>query len=173
MTAKMLLNTLKTANPNAQVALGNTFGFRVTDFSAFAGPGRKADGIRIRTEADLPGFGQPPLLAGAMAKQLKGILQDLGIDHGSIRVFHGDKEILFASTPEENHGVIWLETEDDIDLESEIGALFKDANEDDTDELDFYMDLLDMGITPGKVAKHYDAEAAESMTRFCEEHGLL
>lgn len=55
----------------------------------------------------------------------------------------------------------------------EIKELFASVVDDGMDELDFYMDLLDRGITVNMVRSSVGEDAASHMKQFCEEHGLL
>lgn len=66
-----------------------------------------------------------------------------------------------------------LKVEYNFDLKNEIASRFESANETDIDELDFYMDLLESGITVDMVQVYIGDEPAEHMKKFCEEHGLI
>lgn len=81
--------------------------------------------------------------------------------------------VLFANARADDDTVVWLDGEHDMDLGEEISARFKDAAEKQMDELDFYMDLLEIGITVDLVRKYMDKEAASHMEQFCKEHGLI
>ena len=78
----------------------------------------------------------------------------------------------FAVALADNDDLVWIEGKDDIDLGEEISARFERASEIQTDELDFFLDLLDMGITLEDIRKccieHY-----EYSKKFMEEHGLI
>ena len=54
---------------------------------------------------------------------------------------------LFALATVDDNDLVWIEGKDDIDLGEEIYARFEKASEIQMDELDFFLDLLDMGIT--------------------------
>lgn len=84
-----------------------------------------------------------------------------------------DEEVLFTVGIAGMNDVMWLETESDNDMSSEISARFEAAYEEDWDELDFYNDLLETGITVEMVRKYMDEEHANHMQVFCEEHGLI
>lgn len=83
------------------------------------------------------------------------------------------EEVLFVVTFKRGPSVVWLETESDNDMGAEIGEWFENALENWNDELDFYMDLIDTGITVDMVRKYMDDETADHMKTFCEEHGLI
>lgn len=80
---------------------------------------------------------------------------------------------LFINARIKDKNVVWIDGEDDIDLGEEISVRYERAIEDQLDELDFYMDLLEIGITVEMVRKYMDDEHADSMKEFCEEHGLI
>ena len=80
---------------------------------------------------------------------------------------------LFVNARVDDDNVVWLDGELDIDMGEEIGARYKEAAEHWDSELDFYMDMLETGITVGMIRKYMDDEHADHMKEFCEEHGLL
>ena len=80
---------------------------------------------------------------------------------------------LFVNARTNDDGVVWFDGEDDIDMCSEISSRFENAIEENWDELDFYMDMLETGITVDMVRKYMDDEHAVHMQHFCEEHGLM
>lgn len=80
---------------------------------------------------------------------------------------------LFVNARQKDDTVVWLDGENDIDMSSEIIARFEAASEVWNDELDFYMDLLETGITVDMVRKYMDDETANHMQEYCKEHGLL
>ena len=69
--------------------------------------------------------------------------------------------------------MVWLDGDHDFDLGAEISARYERAIEEQIDELDFYMDLLEIGIGVNLVRKYMGSEKANHMQKFCEEHGLL
>ena len=79
---------------------------------------------------------------------------------------------LFALALANDDNTVWIEGKDDIDLGEEISARFVKASEIQMDELDFFLDLLDMGITLEDIEEccpeHY-----EYSKKFMEEHGLI
>lgn len=85
---------------------------------------------------------------------------------------HKGDVALFALALKDNDNVVWIEGKDDIDLGEEISARFQRANEIQMDELDFFMDLFDMGITLADIELYY-LERYEYSKRFMEEHGLI
>lgn len=89
--------------------------------------------------------------------------------HGS-----GGKPVIFVAGLSKDRGVIWLESEDDCDLKAQIDAYYDNTNaEIDVDELDFYSELIDHGITADHVRRYRGDEDANHMIEFCEEHGLI
>lgn len=81
--------------------------------------------------------------------------------------------VLFLESLVDNKEIVWLESESDIDLGTELEARFENAAETQMDELDFYMDLLEIGITIDMVRKYMGEDVAKHMKTFCEEHGLI
>lgn len=85
--------------------------------------------------------------------------------------FNGETA-LFVNARANNKNVVWLDGEYDIDLGEEISARYEKASAEQWNELDFYMDLLEIGITVDMVRKYMGDEHADIMEKFCEEHGL-
>lgn len=73
----------------------------------------------------------------------------------------------------EYENVVWLEGEYDNDMSELIPTWLDDALEDGADELDVYMEMLELGIDVDMVRKYTDDVTAEHMEEFCEEHGLI
>ena len=55
----------------------------------------------------------------------------------------------------------------------DLGKLFQEAADTDQDELDFYSHLVSAGITVRDVFEYAGPEQADTMFRFCYDHGLL
>ena len=86
---------------------------------------------------------------------------------------HNGETALFVNAIGRDDGIVWIDGEIDIDMTEEISARFENAIEEWDDELNFYIDLLETGITVDMVRKYMDDEHADHMQKFCEEHGLL
>lgn len=86
--------------------------------------------------------------------------------------YHGSPA-LFVLSRLNYEDVVWIESEDDVDMETELEARYEIAAEEQMDELDFYMDLLEIGITVDMVREYMGDEKADIMEEFCEEHGLI
>lgn len=69
-------------------------------------------------------------------------------------------------------GTIVIETSDDIDMTSELYERFKDAANNQLDELDFFMELMENGITLQDIKK-FLPEKYEYSKKFMQEHGLI
>ena len=80
--------------------------------------------------------------------------------------------VLFVNALANNDNYIWLDGENDIDLGAELDERFRVAVEKQLDELDFYTELLDIGITVDMVKKYIGVDEAHHMQVFCEEHCL-
>lgn len=83
--------------------------------------------------------------------------------------------VLFVVALKNDNNTVWLETESDNDMGSELEARFEYAAkiENNVDELDFYTELIETGINVDMVRKYMGDETANHMKEFCEEHGLL
>lgn len=81
--------------------------------------------------------------------------------------------VLFMVSRLNDDKVVWMETEVDIDLATELQARFDNAAEVQMDELDFYTELLEIGITVDTIRRNLGNDKAEHMKTFCEEHGLI
>lgn len=70
-----------------------------------------------------------------------------------------------------------IRTRDTVFLESGdvhlLRALYEKTDDPETEELDFYMELLENHFGPATIRRFYGEEPAEHMKRFCEEHGLI
>lgn len=80
---------------------------------------------------------------------------------------------LFVMARKNDDSTVWLEAESDCDMGAELGERFKVASENGLDELDFYSELLDMGITIDMVRKYVGSDEADHMYEFCYGHGLI
>lgn len=86
-----------------------------------------------------------------------------------------EEEVLFCLSyvdgkPTNN---VWLSSENDYDMTEEINSRFECADKDWIDELNFYMDLLEIGINIDMVRRYIGEEQVNHMKNFCEEHGLI
>lgn len=89
-----------------------------------------------------------------------------------IHDYDGD-ELLFVVARNNDADVVWFETEDDVDIKEEIMSRSADASENGIDELDYYLDMLETGITVDVVRRYLGEESAAHMEEFCKEHGLI
>lgn len=91
-----------------------------------------------------------------------------------VKMHHRDNEpVLFVLGIVGDDERVWIESESDNDMGAEIGARFENAIKEQIDELDFYTDLLEIGIDVEMVRKYMDDETADHMEQFCKEHGLI
>lgn len=81
--------------------------------------------------------------------------------------------LLFILALQNDNNTVWLECENDCDLGEELSVRFETAAEEQLDELDFYMDLLEIGINVATVRAYMGDEVAKHMELFCKEHGLI
>lgn len=87
--------------------------------------------------------------------------------------FSDGDSVLFVLASKQREGVIWLETQNDCDIGDEIASRFEYAFKEQVDELEFYADLVDTGITIKMVENVMGSDVAEHMQAFCVEHGLI
>ena len=88
-----------------------------------------------------------------------------------INDYYGDVA-LFVNARLNDKNVVWIDGEHDFNLKEELSTRFEKAEEEQLDELDFYTDLLEIGITVDMVRKYMSDKHADIMEKFCEEHGL-
>lgn len=82
-------------------------------------------------------------------------------------------EILFTCSLVNDNHMMWLETEQDADMVTEIQSRFNDAVEHGVNETEVYENMLESGINVDMVRKYMGDETADHMQDYCEEHGLL
>ena len=82
-------------------------------------------------------------------------------------------EILFSCSLVNDNHMMWLETEQDADMVTEIQSRFNDAVEHGVDETEVYGNMLESGINVDMVRKYMGNETADHMQDYCEDHGLL
>ena len=80
--------------------------------------------------------------------------------------------VLFVVSYVQQPNLVVLEDASVNDLSSELDARFLTAADEQLDELDFFMDLLETGITLQDIKKYLPGKYAYSK-RFMEEHGLI
>ena len=68
--------------------------------------------------------------------------------------------------------VVFLEDKDDCDLRAELKERFNIASKKNMDELDFFTDLVEIGVTLDDIEEYYP-EAYEYSKQFMSEHGLI
>lgn len=92
----------------------------------------------------------------------------------TLKLHHPDgEEVLFVCAMKHNKDVVFLETESDSDIKNELSERFANAMDEYIDEVDFYNDLINTGITVEMVCKYMGEETANHMQKFCAEHGLI
>lgn len=90
----------------------------------------------------------------------------------------GDIALFAVTLCNESHAgsdysnVVWIEGRCDIDIGEELRARFENAAELQVDELDFFMNLIETGLTLDDIYE-YLPEQYEYSKQFMEEHGLL
>lgn len=109
------------------------------------------------------------MLVKTLIKELQKMNPEAEVRVGD---YHGSVA-LFVLARLNDDKIVWIESEEDVDMETELEARYENAIEEQMDELDFYMDLLEIGITVDMVREYMDDEHADHMKKFCEEHGLI
>lgn len=109
-----------------------------------------------------------------LIKQLQEL--EKSMPNAEVRLNHvRGAEALFAlavSNRPEFNNIVWIEGKDDIDLGEEISARFDNAFDNGVDELDFFMDLIETGITLEDI-KQFTPNKYEYSKYFMETHGLI
>lgn len=85
---------------------------------------------------------------------------------------HKGDVALFALALVNDDDIVWIEGKDDIDMGEEISARFENACKTQMDEIDFFMDLLETGITLSDI-ELYCPEKYEYSKAFMKDHGLI
>ena len=97
----------------------------------------------------------------------------LSSDNAPLLIHSKDgEEVLFTMQIVGMEKYVVLETESDIDMAAELDAQFDHAMESQMDELDFFMELREIGTTLEHIKK-YLPDRYEYSKNFMEEHGLI
>ena len=105
-------------------------------------------------------------------RKLKEIIKDLPDDMRIYRDYTGlsvcdDDEFISLVTYKNNNDVCILQTRDDIDVNSELEARCDRAVEEFESDLDFWMDVVDIGFKPS------DFEDSEHAEENMKNYGLI
>lgn len=109
------------------------------------------------------------MLVGKMIEQLKKFNPKADV---KLNAYNGDSA-LFILARKDDDTQVWIENKNDCDMGEALDAIFRYAEDNEVDELDFYMELLEQGITVEDIRKYKSEEDADIMKYFCEEHGLI
>ena len=83
-----------------------------------------------------------------------------------VRLHHKDgDDVLFVMAQQNDHSVVWLETENDNDMGEEIQARFDAIDHGEIDEQAMYAEMLSLGITVDMVRKYTGNDNADRMDR--------
>lgn len=105
--------------------------------------------------------------------QLIDCMKTLNSPEADVRLDKPNGEVALFCIALIDNETAWLEGEFDTDLREEISVRFQDAIEDGTDEVDVYGDMLECGIDVDMVRRYMGNNVADTMKKFCEEHGLV
>lgn len=79
---------------------------------------------------------------------------------------------LFIMGAKNDNETVWIESESDTDMKEEISERFKHIDECDN-AINYYTDMLDLGITPTMVGKYIGKEYEMRMLIDCASYNLL
>ena len=82
-------------------------------------------------------------------------------------------EALFVLARSDDDSKVWIEGEADCDIQSEILARYEAVEAGELTELDFYSDLIEIGIDYDLIKREIGEKEAICMQKFCEEHGQI
>lgn len=78
----------------------------------------------------------------------------------------GGESVLFVLTLLNDKSEVWLESESDVDLKSELETRFTALNEKQISDSELYTDLLEIGIGVDLVERYMGEEIANKMKEF-------
>lgn len=126
--------------------------------------------IVLQTQDDVKGRNKP--FSSITVQELIRFMK-LASDNVPVLIHSTDgEEVLFVLQIVGKEKYVVLETESDIDMAAELDAQFEHAIESQIDELDFFMDLNEIGITLEHIKK-YLPDRYEYCKNFMKEHGLI
>lgn len=105
-----------------------------------------------------------------MIAELQRIAEENPDAEVKLNCYDGENALFVMSFTEGNE--VWIEGKSDIDMSCELEARFEYALEHDIDELDFFMDLIETGITLEDIGC-YLPDRYEYSLAFMKEHGLI
>lgn len=71
-----------------------------------------------------------------------------------------------------DNDAVWIESESDADMAAELDERFRDIDKCDN-AIDYYADMIDLGITPTMVGKYIGKEYEMIMLIDCASYNLL
>lgn len=93
--------------------------------------------------------------------------------NASIKIIDNDKREFLIFFVALSKDAVWLQCENDCNMEEEILGRFDLAVELGMDDIEVYSQMLEDGITVEIMRKYIGNEAANYMKVFCEEHELM
>lgn len=108
-------------------------------------------------------------------KKMIEMLEEISKLNPSANVkLHGKygESALFIDTENDNE-IVWINSESDVDMRNEISERFRDIDESNNNAIDYYTDMLDLGITPTIVGKYIGREYEMRMLIDCASYNLL
>lgn len=105
-----------------------------------------------------------------MAETLSKMAQENPESDVKLHGLHGESALFICK--KKGDETIWIESEFDVDMRAELDERFKCINECDN-AIDYYADMLDLGITPTMVGKYIGKEYEMRMLIDCASYNLL
>ena len=105
-----------------------------------------------------------------IAEVLSKMAQENPNSDVKLHVLYGESALFICK--KKGDETIWIQSESDVNMKEEISERFKCINECDN-AIDYYTDMLDLGITPTMVGKYIGKEYEMKMLIDCASYNLL
>lgn len=163
MTVKILMERVNnlTLEADSIIRFGGPHG------EAYLSGAQKSDQIPKKLFLQSSCSGKDKITVEKLMKFLKNCNEDMVVYDKN------GNEILFTCSLVNDNHMMWLETEQDANMVTEIQSRFNDAVRHGVDETEVYENMLESGINVDMVRKYMGDETADHMQNYCEEHGLL
>lgn len=168
MYKNRIIKELEKYNPNAKIKMHDKFGNDLVRVSYIPSSNSGDSVIFLEDKEDVKKLMVPPNFT------VKNLIDTLNKIEGNSRVkMHSPKgnNVLFVIQYIDSDTVI-IEDLSDNDLSTELDERFKCAAENQLDELDFFLELDEIGITLEDIYKNLPEKYEYSKT-FIIEHGLI
>ena len=133
---------------------------------------KRDDMVMLLTEQSHADGNNEVMEFGVTRKWLKKYLAEESVD-AFLSEYTSDDSLQAYSMAVLQNEIIYEKNAKGCRAGSDLTDAFQHAVENQEDELDFYMRLLEKGISVRYVERYVSADAANHMREFCMEHGLL